>query len=266
MLDPLDLVDVNVTLGRWPMRRVPLDERNKLARKLRDHHIMEAWAGSYDGLFHNDLTAVNNRLAEECRQQAAVRFVPFGEINPLLAGWEDELRRCAEVHGMPGIRLHPNYHGYALNAPEFRRVLQAAVASDLIVALAVRMEDQRMMHPLLRVPDVDVSPLADIVKRIAGLRLVMLNALKTAKDDQLFRLISAGEVYVEIAMLEGVGGLERLLKDIPLERVLFGSHAPSLYVEAALLKLQESPLPRFHRRAVATENAHRLLPVQRYGH
>jgi predicted TIM-barrel fold metal-dependent hydrolase len=74
-------------------------------------------------------------------------------------------------------------------------------------------------------------------------------------------LLSTGEVYVDIAMLEGIGGIEKLLADVPLERVLFGSHSPSFYFEAAQLKLQESQLSAAQRSAITQENAWRLLPL-----
>jgi len=270
------LIDVNVSLGRWPTRRLPLDEPQKLATKLHSQGVVEAWVGSYDGLFHKDLAGVNDRLAELCNNGVArpepgegrgglatvLRVVPFGEINPLLPNWEADLTRCAETHRMPGIRLHPNYHGYALDHPNFVRLLKVAAERKLIVALAPLMEDERMMHPLLRVPIVDPSPLPELVRGTPGLRLVLLNALAGAlRNDQLYRILDAGQVYVEIAMLEGVGGIEILLKDVPLGRILFGSQAPSFYFESALLKLQESPLPATHVRAIAHENARRLLPT-----
>jgi predicted TIM-barrel fold metal-dependent hydrolase len=270
-IDPMPtefpIIDVNITLGRWPTRRVPCDQRDELIKKLKSHNVVEAWAGSYDGLFFDDLTAVNNRLAEACKSReplAPPRLVAFGEINPIAPNWEAELQRCAEVHRMPGIRLHPNYHGYALDHPNFARLLRAATDRKLTVQLAVLMEDARMMHPLMRVPPVDLAPLAAAVAQAAGLKLILLNALSAAtRSDRLYRLLDAGEVYVEIAMLEGVAGIEHALKDIPLERILFGSHVPSFYFEAATLKLQESPLPAGHINAISHENARRIIQFAR---
>ena len=255
------------------MRRVPCDELNTLVEKLRTQDVTEAWAGHYDGLFHTDLTEVNNRLTELCQEQPnsrgatlagppAPQLIPFGTINPLAPNWESELNRCATIHHMPGVRLHPNYHNYKLDHPNFADFLKAAAARKLIVQLTVLMEDARMMHPLMRVPPVDITPLEKLVSQTPGLRLVLLNALTSAsRSDKLFRLTSAGDVYIEIAMLETLAALETLVKDIPAERILFGSHAPSFYVESAALKLQESSLPAAHHRAITHDNARRLLPA-----
>lgn len=233
-----------------------------LTAKLREHGVVEAWAGSFDALLHKDLAAVNARLARECRAQTGVRLVPFGSVNPLLPDWEEELRRCSEEHAMPGIRLIPGYHGYGLEHPAFTRLFQLAAARRLIVALPLVIEDERMMHPLMRVPPVDPKPLAALVARTSGARVVLLNSPGILRGEALLELLRAGEVYVELSMLEGVGGLSSLLERAPLERVLFGSHAPFFYFESALLKLKESALTPAQLKAVREENARRLLPTR----
>ena len=252
------LIDVNVNLSRWPLRRLRFDDTAALAAKLRSHNVTRAWAGSFDGFLHKDIAAVNARLADECRRHGRGVLMPFGSINPKLPDWEEELRRCAKKHRMPGIRLHPNYHGYKLDDPGFARLLRLATERRLIVQLALLMEDERMMHPLLRVEPVDTAPLVDLVKQTPGLRLVLLNALGKLRGKPLSDLIAFGEVYVEISMLEGVGGLGNLVTQIPMDRVLFGSHAPLFYFESSWLKLMESPLNQEQMRSIRGRNATRL--------
>jgi uncharacterized protein len=257
--DEQGLVDVNVNLGRWPLRRLPCDEPGRLVARLRDRGVTQAWAGSLEGLLHKDLARVNARLADDCRRQGRGLLVPFGSINPTLPNWEEDFNRCVEVHRFRGIRLHPNYHGYRLDDPALARLLNLAVDRRLLVQLALVMEDERMMHPRLRVEPVDTATLAALIRQTPGLRLILLNALRPLRGDPLRKLLAAGDVSVEIAMLEGVGGIAALLEQAPLDRVLFGSHAPLFYFEAAQLKLKESPLSPDQRRALTHANARRLL-------
>jgi hypothetical protein len=233
--------------------------------KLRRQGVNQAWAGSFEALLHKDMAAVNTRLADECRRYGGGLLVPFGSVNPKLPDWEDDLRRCAEEHRMPGIRLFPNYHGYKLNDPDFVRLLRLAVERGLLVELALIMEDHRMMHPLLRVEPTDPGPLVNLVQRTPGLRLVLLNALRTLRDQPLADIVAAGEVYVDIAMLDGFAAIANLLTRVPSSRVLFGSYAPLFYFEAALLKLQESPFSDEQLRAIRSENANRLLATNLSG-
>jgi hypothetical protein len=212
-------------------------------------------------LLHKDLGAVNARLALECRQHGRGLLLPFGSVNPKAPDWEEELRRCVEVYQMVGVRLHPNYHGYKLDDPDFARLLRLAADRRLIVQLTLAMEDERAMHPLLRVEPVNPAPLADLVKKTAGIRLVLLNALRTLRGEPLRKLLAAGEVYVEVATLEGVGSVARFLEQVPMQSVLFGSHAPFFYFESAFLKLQESPLSQQQLNAIRRENAQRLTPA-----
>jgi hypothetical protein len=253
------IVDVNANLSRWPFRRTPCDELPRLVEKLQSHGVQQAWVGSLDGLFHRDIGGVNLRLAEECRGERRVELVPFGSVNPRLPDWQEDVRRCAEDYRMPGIRLHPNYHGYRLDEPVFAQLLDLAAARRLIVQLVVRMDDIRVQHPLMQVPDVDVKPLAELLRVRPKLRLMLLNSQATVRGAELKQLAAVDRCGVEIAMKEGVGGVADLLRTVPPGQVFFGSHLPLFSLESAVLKMQEANLDDGLRRAVEFENAQRWL-------
>jgi len=248
------VIDVNIWLSRWPFRRLPLDETSRLVERLHSLGITQAWAGSFDGLLHRDMADVNRRLAAECALHPDM-LIPFGTINPTLPDWREDLRRCHEDHGMPGIRLIPNYHGYNLDDARLAELLDLAGQRRLIVQLVLRMEDDRTHHPLLRVPDVNPEPLTGLIQPRPQLRLVVLNGMRTLRPDSVAQLAQAGSVWFDIGMLEGAAGIEKLLPLVSHERLLLGTYAPFFYPESAVLKLQESELAQIQKHALIDQNA-----------
>ena len=237
------LIDTNVHLSHWNTRHSWATTPAILAARLRRHGVTSAWVGTYEGVLHTDLAGANTRLANACATQADL-LRPFGTVNPTFPDWEEDLRRCHEVHRMPGVRLFPNYHGYQLDDPRFVRLLDLASQRRLLVQLMVTVEDDRSQNPALTAAPVQTAPLADVLERLPGARVMLLNAttrLLGSGIPLVQRFTKAGVLF-EIATLEGVAGIEVLLQKVPDIRLCFGSHTPYFYFEAALLKLEESAL------------------------
>ena len=253
------IVDVNVNLSRWPFRRLVFDETAALVGKLRRNQVIQAWAGSFDGLLHRDVAAVNSHLATECQNKGDGLLCPVGTVNPMLPDWQEDLRRCHEVHGMHAVRINPNYHGYRLDDAACDALFRLAGERQMIIQLALKMEDVRTHHPLMQVPTVDVRPLAALVARHPNVRLIVMNNYGTIRGDAAARLAQAGQVYFEISHAEQVGALEKLVKQVSHERVLFGSHFPFFNLEATLLKFRESQLGGLMVEAIQHGNAGMLL-------
>lgn len=252
------IVDVNVSLSRWPFRRLAGDETHRLIAKLRDSRVTQAWAGSFDAILHRDLAAVNDRLAEGCRQSEGY-LLPFGTVNPMLPDWQEDLRRCHAEHRMAGIRVFPAYHQFDLDSPVFLELAQRTADAGMILQIVVSMEDVRTQHPLVQVEPVNVRPLTKVLPAMPGLSVVLLNALGAIDLPLCQELVAAGNVHFDIAMLEGIGGLERMLAGLPMERLLFGSHFPFFNHEAASLKVAESSLATPQLECLLFKNAQRLL-------
>lgn len=253
------MIDVNVSLSRWPFRRLPLDEPAALAAALRRLGVSQAWAGSFDGVLHRDVAGLNRRLADDCKAHGDGLFVPFGTVNPTLPDWREDLRRCHEEHRMPGIRLHPNYHGYGLDDPRLAALLDDAAGRSMLVQVVAAMEDERTQHPLVRVPPIDPAPLAALVAGRPTLRVVLLNASLRPTGDPIKRLVDTGRIWIDTAMLEGISAIEKVVNWVGSGRLLAGSHAPFYCAEAPALKLQEAALGDADRRAIAEDNARTLI-------
>lgn len=252
------LVDVNVSLGRWPFRRLPLDQTSKLVAKLRAHGVTQAWAGSFDAAFGKDLRAANAQLADDCRKHGRGLLLPFGTVNLTLPNWEDEFRRCVEIHHMPGLRLFPGYHAYKLGDAAVGRLFTLVAEKKLVLQIATDLEDERTQPVKATAPHLDAKPLLPLLKDQPNARMVLLNWHRSVKTELVQELAAAG-VGFDIATVENVGGVANLVGRISSERVLFGSHAPFFYFESAQLKLRESALDDRVLDAITTANARRLL-------
>lgn len=252
--DEARLTDCHVYLGQNPFRLLEAEDSDAFAELMQKRGVTEAWAGAHEGLLRRDVAAVNQQLAGACRKHALFRAC--GTVNLTLPDWQEDVRRCAEEHGMRMIRLHPNYHGYALKDPMFKDLLALSVKHRLLVQVVAQMEDERTQNPQVRVAPVNLAPLATVMKEVPEAQVMLLNA----NAAMLMRhLQECPNVWLDFAMIEGVGGVENLLKTWPQERLVFGSFAPVFYWESAKLKMQESAVNGAQAAGILWENAKGLV-------
>jgi predicted TIM-barrel fold metal-dependent hydrolase len=231
-----ELVDTHVYLSQWPHAYLADSEPASLAAALQRHGISQAWAASFDGLFHKDVAGVNERLAEVCASTGGDFFVPFGTINPMLPDWEDDSRRCDEKHHMRGIRLHPNYHGYRLDDACFARMLQIAAERRLIVQLVAQLDVARHTWLTPKSRQLDLTPLADVLQTVRGVRVVIAGGAKSFDEKVLQSLTPLSGVYFD---LNGNVIVTSLVQDqVPTKRLVFGSGAPLRSVTSAASALK----------------------------
>ena len=268
--EPLTIpaVDTHVTIGAFPFRTFKYNGTTAITRKLKAHHIGEAWTGSFESLFHKNIDAVNRSLVQECTAHGEGLLVPFGTVNPAFPDWEEDLRRCAEEYRMPGIRLYPGYHGYTLTDESFRQFIRQAIDRELVVQIAIGVVDPRMEHPLVETEAVDPLPLIDLLKRDESARIQLLFPFYHLRMDRLERMLRETEVLFDISNLDATGSLRMAIdgdhlyfpdRKIPAGRLLMGSHMPWFPLENALFKFMESPLSPDEAGAILAGNAHRLM-------
>jgi len=263
-----NITDTNIHLFQWPFRKLKYGDTRALVEKLRKHRITQAWAGNYESLFTKSVDPSNAQLARECRENGRGMLVPFGTVNPEWPDWEEDLRRCHEVHKMPGIRLYPGYHTYDLTHPDFSRLITEAAKRSMIVQIVGDMDDTRVQYPIVETREFKFDPLVDIMKNNPGAKVQLLNWNLYVNGELLKKLVTETNVSLDIAWLESVGAIGHSIEGngwegpetpVPAERFLFGSNAPLFPVEASAIKLFESPLTLQQMKAVMNENATKLI-------
>jgi uncharacterized protein len=258
-LDSGQLVDTHVYVGHWPLRQLDDSEPAQLVAALRRVGVTQAWAGSFDGLFHKDVDGVNTRLVGTCRVVGDGLLVPVGTINPTLPDWEEDVRRCHEVFKMPGIRLHPTYHGYGLDDPRFAKLVALATERKLFVQLVAQLADERRSLLTPRVLHVDLSPLAQVVRSRRGLRLVVCNGIRAVQAATTAGLAPFSNVNFDISRVSNGEALRALASAISPKRLVYGSAAPLFEAGRSIELLNEAELTADQLRTIRAGNAQRLM-------
>jgi len=262
------IIDTNINLFDWPFRNLKYRDADSLTTKLRKHGVKQAWAGSFEALFHKDIQGVNARLSEACKTHGKNFLLPFGTVNLGWPDWEEDLRICDEVHHMPGIRIYPSYQTFDLDHPDFPRLVQLTTQRGMILQIVGDMDDSRNHHPIVLARGVNMEPLIEIAKRETNARLQLLYWNHRVNNKLLEKMVRETNIYFDTCRIETSGGIGRMIDGnpwsgptlpFPVERLLFGSHAPYFPVEANILKLFESPLDLNQAKAIMEENVQTLI-------
>jgi predicted TIM-barrel fold metal-dependent hydrolase len=261
------IIDTNVNLFDWPFRALKYRNTKALVAKLKRHRIIEAWTGSFEALLSKDMSGVNARLAAECREHGPGFLIPFGSINLVWPDWEEDVRRCHEDHKMPGLRIYPGYQPFDLDHSGMEGLVRMISERGLILQVVFGMEDPRVHHPIINVGPVNFGPLLNLVNRMPNAKIQLLHFPAAPQGVALSQFMAKPNTFLDISRLEGNGALGRMIGSIeglpsarvPVDRIVFGSHAPYFPVETAILKLIESPLDSQQLRAIMQGNARRLL-------
>jgi predicted TIM-barrel fold metal-dependent hydrolase len=159
---------------------------------------------------------------------------------------------------MPGIRLHPNYHGYRLDDPRFARLLDLAARRQVIVQFVAWLDDARHKWLTPSSP-VDLQPLVQVITRLPSLRLVIAGGVAKIDDEAIRQLLSSNQAYFDFAHLAATTPLPTLVDRTSPSRIVVGSGTPLHPIEPARTKLQEATLSNDRFSAIASRTAAELI-------
>ncbi|MBX3010072.1 MAG: hypothetical protein KF832_01150 [Caldilineaceae bacterium] len=252
------MIDADVLVGHYPFRPFPHPSQDlaQLKAYLQARGIQRACLASLHAAFYADPQQGNAELLP----QAALDpfFLPVATINPTLQNWRDTLARCAEEYGCPLVRLLPNYHLYSLDAGCVDELFAETERRGLRVAIVKRLEDERMHSLLMKVPGVENHEISALAQRYGGPLLI-----QSAYFHEIKELATASpQLYFDIAFAETLNTLHRLTESVAIDRLVFSSHTPFFYPEAAIGKMTSWQGSQAERQQIASGTLTALLARQ----
>ncbi len=228
------ICDVGCFLGAWPFRSLPSSGPRGLKAMARKQGVTCVAVSAFEEVFHEDAFRATARLTGRLASLPMAR--QFQVVNPLFPGWQRDLERGVRELGIRGVRLTPGYHGYALTDPAVQALADAAREFQLPVAIHARLQDERM-HWISRFPPVPVKEAGEFLAKTPGLRVALLG-FEVGEAGSISAIIKdRPAAWVDWSRLRCMlWGLDRLLEQIPAERILYGSLWP-LQTPSAMLNL-----------------------------
>ena len=238
------LFDVNLSTGRWPFRRLPLEKLSDLSVRLRAAGISGGLVRSLEAPFSMNVYEANDLLLESCRNHP--ELIPAPSVRPDFTLWREIDARA--------VALHPVCHQYSLEAPETLEMIEALLGKKILPVIVIREEDERGQHPLCRVAPVAVDEINSLARRFPEHPFLVLNAYAGEIGH-----LDAPNLYADIAFAETFPALSHAVEKFGTERLVFGSHAPFFCLESELSKLEYGKLTEEQRTSIAGENIGRIF-------
>ena len=267
------LIDINAYVGHWPFMQLKYNTCEALTHRMDQFGVDISVISNLNGIFYKNTQSANLELYEEIRslKRHSDRFIPFAVINPIYAGWRQDLETSIGKFGMRGVRLYPKYHDYEMTDPSLIELVKNARDRDIPVTFDFRMADGRQRSwmdidyvPYTPKPEWALKDIFPIIKEVPDAKYMILNVANSLhldeNDTELFKkadvlMDTSGRTLTNLGSLLGMYGKEKFA---------FGTHSPILDYLTGRLRiesLREDEADAATKELLRSGNAKRMLKL-----
>ena len=260
------LLDINASVGQWPFQHFNYNTCETLLERMNRSGVNISVISNLNGIFYKNTQTANEELYSEINSSSrfSERFIPFAVINPIYAGWKDDLNICTSEFGMKGIRIYPLYHDYELTDPSCIELVKSARDRNLIVALTLRMIDSRARSWMDIQKEWNLKDIIPIVKAVPDAKYMILNLADDIElNDEESSLIKNCDLIFDTSG-RSVTSLGGLLKKFGNGKFAFGTHSPILDHLTGQLRiesLRKSEADEKTKELLRSTNAKKMLGI-----
>jgi len=258
------LLDTNAYVGHWPFQQLNYNTCAGLLERMNRFGVDLSVVSNRNGIFYKNTQSANEELYDEINSDKRFRdrFIPFAVINPIYAGWKDDLDVCMNKMCMKGIRLHPIYHDYELTDPRCIELVSIARDRELPVVLSLRMVDSRPRSWMDIQKEWVLKDIIPIIRAVPEVKYLIVNvANSTELSDEETELIRKVNIIFDTSG-RAVSNLGEMITRFGKEKFAFGTHSPVLDYLSGLLRiesLRETEADEDTKELLRSGNAIRML-------
>jgi predicted TIM-barrel fold metal-dependent hydrolase len=244
----MNVIDVSAWVGQYPFRGIPSSDIASLKRKMGQLRIERAIVAPFEGIFWENTLNAYELFVEELKSETSLELWPV--VRP---GATAGLEKLLDRYRPRGLRVLPNYHGYRLWDSAAAELMQLARERGMVVQVFQRIADERW-HYLLHVPPVPQDDL-EYLTAVYHDQPILLSGVQPLIS-LASRLREQPKLYVDISRVRGPQfAFESLVKDLPAEKLIFGSLWPVQIIEATLWQVTTAQIPAEVKQQILHDNA-----------
>jgi uncharacterized protein len=277
------LLDINSYVGHWPFKQLKYNSCASRLERMNRFGVDLSVISNLNGIFYKNTQSANVELYDELKsdKKFSSRFIQFAVINPIYAGWRDDLEICVTKMGMKGIRVYPQYHDYPITEPAFIELVRIARDRGLPVAIDIRMVDSRQ-RSWMDIPVFDynapvktdiifkewnLQKIVPVIREVPDAKFIIVNlANSNSLNNEDLELIKKANVVFDTSgrSIMGNDSLFELIKRFGREKFAFGSHSPILDYLTGLLQIESmnsSETDNETKELLRSGNARRIIGI-----
>jgi uncharacterized protein len=234
------LIDISANVGHWPFQQTNYNTCGALLERMNRFGVDLSVVSNMNGIFYKNTQAANEELYEEILSDNhfSKRFLPFAVINPIYAGWENDLDICNTKMGMKGVRLYPLYHDYEITDPSCIELVKNARDRGMVIAFTIRMVDSRPRSWMDLSKEWNLRDILPVIKEVPDAKYMILNISNGIQlNDEDTELFKHSDIIFDTSG-KNISNLGALMKKYNKNKFAFGSHSPILDYITGLLRIE----------------------------
>jgi len=258
------LIDINAHVGHWPFKKMKYNTCSSLLERMDKFGVEMSVISNLNGIFYKDTQSANEELYKELKSEKRFsnRYIPFAVLNPIYAGWQNDMDVCADKFGMKGVCLYPLYHDYEITDPACIELVKRARDKGLIIVFTHRIVDSRQRSWMDISKEWTMKDIMPVIREVKDARYFIVNAANSMNLEQ-----SDNEVIKNTDLLIDTSGRALsnpvdLIRRLGKEKFAFGTHSPILDYLTGLLRIESLRLDEADEPAkelIRSGNAKRML-------
>ena len=258
------LIDINAHVGHRPFKQLKNNTCATLLERMNRFGVDISVISNLNGVFYKDTQAANEELLDEIKSKKGFgnRFVPFAVLNPIYAGWQNDLEICSTKMGMKGICLYPLYHDYEITDPACVELVKRARDNGMIVTFTHRIVDSRQRSWMDISKEWTLKDIMPIIKEVPDAKYFIVNTANSIiVNDEETELLKKTDMLFDTSgrILSKLG---EMIKRYGKDKFALGTHSPVLDYLSGLLRIEslsKSEADEETKELLRSGNAKRIL-------